>query len=68
VLVGLQEAQAGLPQGPDTPMTERGCKLSRGRLLLLDEPTSAMDPRLKLHVHGWLEHSLCGAAIVSAAA
>lgn len=73
---------AGLPQGYDTPVGERGVKLSGGQkqriavarallsgapILLLDEPTSAVEPESEALIIGGLERLMQGrtALIVS---
>jgi len=61
-MAGLEDFVASLPQGLDTPLGERGARLSGGQaqriaiaraflrdapLLILDEPTSSLDPALE---------------------
>jgi len=69
-LAGAAEFIARLPRGYDTPVGEQGARLSAGQaqriaiaraflkdapLLILDEPTSSLDPESEAHVRRALE-------------
>lgn len=72
---GLREVLDTLPQGLDTPLGERGSRLSGGqaqrvalaraflkdaRLLILDEPTSSLDPSLEAALQASVQALLQG--------
>lgn len=72
---GLMEFIAGLPQGFETPLGERGARLSGGQaqrvalaraflknapFLLLDEPTSSLDPGLEAALENAVQKLLIG--------
>ncbi|GAB4501543.1 MAG: thiol reductant ABC exporter subunit CydD [Anaerolineales bacterium] len=72
---GLMEFVAGLPQGFETPLGERGALISGGQaqrvalaraflkdapFLLLDEPTSSLDPGLEAALEASVQKLLAG--------
>lgn len=72
---GLMEFVAGLPQGFETPLGERGARISGGQaqrvalaraflknapFLLLDEPTSSLDPALEAALEAATQKLLAG--------
>lgn len=80
--LGLADWVAGLPQGLDTPVGQRGDNLSAGErqlvallrahladpdLLVLDEATSAVDPELEMRIGRALERLMSGRTSVTIA-
>ncbi len=78
-LAGASEFVERLPQGIDTPLGQRGGKLSVGQkqrlsiaralvrdasILVLDEPTSALDPRTEAQLVETLHHARAGRLVV----
>lgn len=80
--LGLADWVAGLPQGLDTPVGERGSQLSAGErqlvalvrawlvqpdLLVLDEATSAVDPALEVRLRQAIDRLIAGRTSVTIA-
>jgi ATP-binding cassette subfamily B protein len=80
--LGLRDWLAGLPQGLDTPVGQRGESMSAGErqlvallrahladpdLLVLDEATSAVDPALEMRIGRALERLMSGRTSVTIA-
>lgn len=78
-LAGAADFIAALPQGYQTPLGERGARLSQGQaqrlaiaraflkdapLLILDEPTSSLDPESEEHVRRALERLADGRTVL----
>jgi ABC-type multidrug transport system fused ATPase/permease subunit len=74
-LAGLEDFTASLPQGLATPLGERGARLSGGQaqriaiaraflrdapLLILDEPTSSLDPALESQLNAAIRQLVQG--------
>ncbi len=70
---------ASLPEGYETPVGERGARLSGGQaqrlalaraflkdapFLILDEPTSNLDPEIELRIHSVLERLMEGRTVL----